>query len=462
MSEFYPYFTADGSVGLYSKEFNDIFHSAAGALTESYDKFIYPSNIDYLLETKSDIKLLDICYGIGYNTKAFINYIFEAGKQKKFFYCKKFPPKNLFVQNNYAPIYTDKNIANQTEYIEEIHVDNTSRKNRQNIYNETIYSDKCLTNVTVNKCFKKDCTPEKHIYIRAVDYNKNLTLLSPFIKTGEKNFKRYKPDVPYTKIQKYLKNNENIPLLKIEEVVNFLLFEKIVQNCPEIFDNNEVISMLNNENLSPFFEKNMRGIFKLYQSRRSSGNPFGCIDTFLHNIYYHHVSDSYKRRLKTYSLYDINFDLKNDDARRILLEDNNSYNLIFLDAFMPSKCPCLWTYEFFKLLFAHLESDGMLLTYSSSASVRSAMAEAGFFIGEISGGDYEKSIGTVAVKNKLLIKFPLSNYESGLLKTKAGIFYRDEYLNASNDAILSARQKEVKLSNRISSTAYKNMSNSPK
>lgn len=58
--------TDDGSVGLYSNSVNDIFHSKTGALKESYDKFILP-----ILETKIKCKkILDICYGIGYNTKS--------------------------------------------------------------------------------------------------------------------------------------------------------------------------------------------------------------------------------------------------------------------------------------------------------------------------------------------------------------------------------------------------------
>ena len=79
MSEFQPYFTNDGSVGLYSENFDDIYHSASGALTEAYEKFVYPIDWDVLLK-HDNIKILDICYGIGYNTKSFLNYIFENKK----------------------------------------------------------------------------------------------------------------------------------------------------------------------------------------------------------------------------------------------------------------------------------------------------------------------------------------------------------------------------------------------
>jgi len=98
MSKFRPYFTNDGSVGLYSEEYDDIYHSASGALTEAYEKFIYPINWDNLL-LHDDIRILDICYGLGYNTKSFLNFMFE--NQKKLFKRKKFLKKKINVQQQY-------------------------------------------------------------------------------------------------------------------------------------------------------------------------------------------------------------------------------------------------------------------------------------------------------------------------------------------------------------------------
>ena len=57
MYEFHPYFTNDGSVGLYSPEFDDIYHSSTGALTEAYEKFIMPVNMDELLKNNKDANL---------------------------------------------------------------------------------------------------------------------------------------------------------------------------------------------------------------------------------------------------------------------------------------------------------------------------------------------------------------------------------------------------------------------
>ena len=75
MSEYRPYLTDDGSIGLFSGDVNDVFHSRYGALSEAYEKFIIPADINYYISKNNSIKVLDICYGIGYNTKALINFL---------------------------------------------------------------------------------------------------------------------------------------------------------------------------------------------------------------------------------------------------------------------------------------------------------------------------------------------------------------------------------------------------
>ena len=77
MYELYPYFTNDGTVGLFSPIDDDIYHSTHGALTESWQKFILPANFKEYIETHDSIKVLDICYGIGYNTKTALNVFVE-------------------------------------------------------------------------------------------------------------------------------------------------------------------------------------------------------------------------------------------------------------------------------------------------------------------------------------------------------------------------------------------------
>lgn len=422
MYEFHPYFTNDGSVGLYSTDFNDIYHSATGALTEAYEKFIYPVDFNNLLQ-KDKIKVLDICYGIGYNSKSFLNFIFEN-------YCQK----------NFSKKY-----SLTKHYIDKIHTNNILQAllrgfiYKNNICNEQIYTDNIFDKISIT----------------AIDNDKILSYISPFIKTGVKNFKNENIDFKYNAIDKFINNKDKISHPKINELINYLIFEKIRENSNDFAQNEELNQVINNPTFSQYFDSNIKGIYKSYRYKPYKNNPTRGYLANLHNIYYRYLSKRYKKRLKRYQLQDIDFKLKNDDARKVLLEDYNLYNLIFLDAFTPSKCPCLWSYEFFKLLNEHLEWDGLILTYSTSASIRAAMVEAGFEIGNIYNERLNRFTGTVAAKNKSHIKYPLSEYDLGLLKTKAGIFYRDENLNSLNEAINMARKIEVEKSNRISSSHYK-------
>lgn len=422
MYEFHPYFTNDGSVGLYSTDFNDIYHSATGALTEAYEKFIYPVDFNNLLQ-KDKIKVLDICYGIGYNSKSFLNFIFENYCQKKF----------------------SKKYSLTKHYIDKIHTNNILQTLLDNfIYKNSI----CNEQVYTDNIFDK-------ISITAIDNDKILSYISPFIKTEVKNFKNVNIDFKYNAIDKFINNKDKISHPKINELINYLIFEKIRENSNDFTQNEELNQLINNPTFYQYFDSNIKGIYKSYRYKPYKNNPRSDYLAILHNIYYRYLSKRYKNRLKRYQLQDINFKLKNDDARKVLLEDYNLYNLIFLDAFTPSKCPCLWSYEFFKLLNEHLEEDGLILTYSTSASIRAAMVESGLEIGNIYNERLNRFTGTVAAKNKNQIKYPLSEYDLGLLKTKAGIFYRDENLNSLNEAINKARKIEVENSNRISSSHYK-------
>ena len=432
MYEFKPYLTNDGSIGLYNEDFNDIYHSATGAITEAYEKFILPVNFELLL-SKPKINVLDICYGIGYNSKCFLNYIFENFLKDKNFKSKQY----------YSAIYTN-NISHVKNNLcsDTIHTDNLTNKytNNERLYNiDSIYDNNICSNISVT----------------AIDNDKNLTFLSPFIKTDIKNFSNNKLEFKYERIEKYIneKNNKKSKL-KINKLINFLIYQKIAQNYPEILENTDILSILERKEYLPIFDDDIKGIYKLDKYKRCNKSQIEYKLPFLHNIYYSHISNKYKKGLKRYNLQDINFELKIDDARNFIKNDKTIYNLIFLDAFSPSKCPCLWTLEFFQQLHKHLDKDGVILTYSTSAAIRNAMINAGLKIGYIYNKDKNFPIGTVAVKNSNLIKYHLSEYDLGLLKTRAGIFYRDENLTGLNEAIIERRNLEINNSNLMSSSKY--------
>ncbi len=337
--------TNDGSVGLYNNKVEDIYHSTYGAYSESYEKFLEASNfLNYIIENDK-VKILDICYGIGYNTKTALNEIIKLDKTM------------------------------------DIHID-------------------------------------------ALEYDKNLVNISPLLK-------HQKID---NCINAFLIMCSNINLsMPISQLIN-------------IFIKTEGVKYINWRNLSLLFARKILGSIKI-----PSKDMFAA---FLHNIYYHYVSARSKKGLKSNKLEKTTITFHTDDARKSVLLLDKKYNFIFLDAFTPKKLPTLWTLEFFKVLFRLLDDDGVLITYSSSVAVRAAMIEAGFNVGR-SIDQKGKNIGTVATKNPKLIKYKLEDVDLGLLKTTAGVFYRDENLTALPEAIIERREEEAKNSGRITSSRFK-------
>jgi tRNA U34 5-methylaminomethyl-2-thiouridine-forming methyltransferase MnmC len=68
--------TNDGSYTLYSKKYSQHYHSVEdGAINESLAKYVIPALNWSKLHNLKQINILDICFGIGYNTFATIDYI---------------------------------------------------------------------------------------------------------------------------------------------------------------------------------------------------------------------------------------------------------------------------------------------------------------------------------------------------------------------------------------------------
>lgn len=438
MYKLYPYFTNDGSVGLFSPTDNDIYHSTYGALTEAYEKFVLPADIETYLSNKSEIKVLDICYGIGYNSKSFINYIFNL--------------KNFSKNSSHGDIYIDtidKDNIFKDYCIEKIDNDKISECDNE-ICVDKIHNDNAFQEVLHESHTKNDFK----IYIKAIDTDTILAFLSPFIICDKKNLpKDYKLPFNNEKISKMLHKSPKSKI-KFSKEINVIFLLKILENHPEIYENKDLASILTSKEYHQFFEPFILHLFELYRLERGINTPKSRLTAFLHNIYYNYLSKRYKTALKSPIFNKFIFDLKINDARKEIIIDANKYDLIFLDAFTPAKCPMLWSVDFFKLLYEHLDDNGRILTYSNSATIRNAFINAGFYIGKIYNNTSGKFMGTIATKNKSLIKNDLSEYDLGLLKTKAGVFYRDKNLNGLNDEILATHKREVETSDLESSSHY--------
>ncbi|MBR1908421.1 hypothetical protein IJ818_05755 [bacterium] len=414
MGNFNAKFTDDGSIGLFSDVYNDIYHSRFGALSEAYEKFILPAGFSEFLNKNSEIKILDICYGIGYNTKSFLNYYF-----------------NNFYKKNLNSNFQKKFFS--TKFIKHIN----------SIYTDNIYALKNKKNSINQKNHK--------IILHAVELDENLVKLSPFIKNPKFCLKTLGKNNLFSGL-----NKKDCNKFYIREEINHIILLKLLEQYKSDFFNKEIDEILTDKANKKFFSQKMVNLAKNHACGEYDLSYLGRLNALLHNIYYKYISNSYKNAQKTLKNGFFDIDLYNQDARRFIKNSNMKYDFIFLDAFSPDKAPNLWTFEFFTELYKHLSDDGIILTYSNSTAVRNAFYKNKFYVGKIYNKYENRFTGTIASKNIELIKYPLDDFETGLLNTKSAICYHDNSdLTLENSAILENRQNEVNVSNLISTSHYK-------
>ncbi|MEO0540827.1 MAG: MnmC family methyltransferase [Cyanobacteria bacterium P01_A01_bin.105] len=67
---FAPIPTGDGSSTFFSDEFGEWFHSRAGAIAEAEQTYVQVTRLVALAQCCDQIAILDVCYGLGYNSAA--------------------------------------------------------------------------------------------------------------------------------------------------------------------------------------------------------------------------------------------------------------------------------------------------------------------------------------------------------------------------------------------------------
>ncbi len=62
--------TGDGSWTLHSDQYDETFHSISGAVDEAFCKHVRPCGLETLAESGRKLRILDVCFGLGYNVLA--------------------------------------------------------------------------------------------------------------------------------------------------------------------------------------------------------------------------------------------------------------------------------------------------------------------------------------------------------------------------------------------------------
>ena len=131
------------------------------------------------------------------------------------------------------------------------------------------------------------------------------------------------------------------------------------------------------------------------------------------------------------------------DARKMMKNKPfSNYDVVFHDGFSPANDPVLYTVEFLKLLYHHMNDNAVLLSYSSSIPFRSSLIEAGFYIGEGPAVGRKRGI-TIAAKDeydKRLTKRLPSSDELLISLSTIGIPFHDKNLSGTTDLILKERE----------------------
>ncbi len=105
-------------------------------------------------------------------------------------------------------------------------------------------------------------------------------------------------------------------------------------------------------------------------------------ESFLVNIFeqIHQVDWGKKIEISPYfTLFKINKKLQEVD----LIE--NTFHVIYFDAFAPDIQPELWTEEVFSKCFRLMKKNSILMTYSAKGSVKRALKSAGFSVNNLKG-----------------------------------------------------------------------------
>ena len=132
------------------------------------------------------------------------------------------------------------------------------------------------------------------------------------------------------------------------------------------------------------------------------------------------------------------------DARQRIMDVEQAVDVVFLDPFSHEVNTELWTYDFIRAIAKTLTKDGVIATYSNAFPIRGAMLRCGLHLGETPAFGRKKG-GTIASFDSAKIETPLPEKEMNIiLKSTAGVPFRDPSLQESREKICELRRKTVK------------------
>lgn len=109
----------------------------------------------------------------------------------------------------------------------------------------------------------------------------------------------------------------------------------------------------------------------------------------VYNIPHHYISNLLLQMHASHNREIVEIDANFSFQKLIMhfesINEENTYDVIYFDAFAPTAQPELWTIEIFNIMFKSLKPGGILTTYCAKGQVRRNMQAAGFVVERLPG-----------------------------------------------------------------------------
>jgi len=165
--------------------------------------------------------------------------------------------------------------------------------------------------------------------------------------------------------------------------------------------------------LSPEFDQELIGSLSTFEYPSEFDNIKHIIDAISQNFFYE--DEQFKVEILL------------GDARESVPKIKEKVDVIYQDAFSPTQNPLLWTREFFSDIAKLCNSDAILTTYSTAASIRLALYENGFLIFIYYG---ERTRYSTIASMKMLDNLEYIDMELKKIRNPVSQSFRDrDYIN---------------------------------
>ncbi|MBB5020852.1 MnmC family methyltransferase [Desulfurispira natronophila] len=140
--------------------------------------------------------------------------------------------------------------------------------------------------------------------------------------------------------------------------------------------------------------------------------------------------------------HNVTIEINTEDARQVILGQNDPFDIIYQDPFSPARNPELWSLEYFQQLLRLLSPQGIITTYSQATPVRLAMSLAGLQVYSYHNPEASIRGGTLASRCVNLPQIAPIDMVEKSRRSSIKHPYRDLHLKSTREEIRKRYHEE--------------------